>query len=63
MYNGFRGAAAEQFYWLNWGSWGGWLPPSNHHQKGNMAPFTAVWCIMVMLLAGPDARDAFYSEG
>lgn len=59
MYNGFRGAAAEQFYWCNYGSWGSWLPPAHHVQKGNMAPFTAIWCIAVMLLAAPDALELF----
>jgi rhamnogalacturonyl hydrolase YesR len=60
MFNGFRGAAAEQFYWSDYGSWGHWLPPTYHRQKGNMAPFTAIWCIAVILLAAPDAqREAF----
>lgn len=60
MYNGFRGAAAEQFYWCDYGSWSDWLPPAYHTQKGNMAPFTAIWCIMVILLAAPDAKREFY---
>jgi hypothetical protein len=61
MYNGFRGAMAEQFYWTNWGSWGGtYQPPAYHRQKGNMAPFTAVWCIHVLLLAAEDAWREFY---
>jgi len=59
MYNGFRGAAAEQFYWCDYGSWPNWQAPSCHRQKGNMAPFTAIWCIAVILLAAPDAERAF----
>lgn len=60
MYNGFRGAMAEQFYWTNWGSWGGRYPvPRWHLQKGNMAPFTAIWCLAVLLLAAPDAIAEF----
>lgn len=62
MHNGFRGAAAEQFYWCDYGSWSTWLRPAYHTQKGNMAPFTAIWCIAVMLLAAPDAQAAFYGE-
>lgn len=61
MYNGFRGAMAEQFYWSDYGSWGDWQPPAYHHQKGNMAPFTAIWCIAVLLLAAPDAEREFES--
>jgi hypothetical protein len=63
MYNGFRGAAAEQFCWTNFGSWNGWKPPAYHHQKGNMVPFTAIWCIAVILLAAPDAHTFFGREG
>ena len=59
MYNGFRGAMAEQFYWCDYGSWGKWQPPAYHHQKGNMAPFTALWCIAVLLSAAPDAEREF----
>jgi hypothetical protein len=60
MYNGFRGAMAEQFYWTNWGSWGGrYLTPAYHRQKGNMAPFTALWCISVLLQAAPDVAREF----
>lgn len=62
MYNGFRGAAAEQFYWCDYGSWSGWEPPAYHRQKGNMAPFTAIWCIAVILLAAPDAQVLFDSD-
>jgi hypothetical protein len=62
MYNGFRGAMAEQFYWCNFGSWSGWRPPAYHANKGNMAPFTAIWCIAVLLLAAPDARSEFYGD-
>jgi hypothetical protein len=59
MYNGFRGAMAEQFYWTNWGSWGDWRGPDYHHQKGNMASFTAVWCIAVLLLGAYAADKEF----
>jgi hypothetical protein len=60
MFNGFRGAMAEQFYWTNWGSWGGrYHTPSYHRQKGNMAPFTAIWCISVLLQAAPDVAREF----
>lgn len=52
MFNGFRGAMAEQFYWTDWGSWSGWPTPAYHHQKGNMAPLTAVWVLGVLLNAG-----------
>jgi len=60
MYNGFRGAMAEQFYWCEWGSWNSrWRPPAGHRQKGSMAPFTAVWCLAVLLVAAPDAAREF----
>lgn len=60
MYNGFRGAMAEQFYWSDWGSWNRrWLPDPCYPQKGTMAPFTAVWCLAALLVAAPDARGEF----
>ncbi|NQU40912.1 MAG: hypothetical protein HQ523_13255 [Lentisphaerae bacterium] len=62
MYNGFRGAMSEQFYWANWGSWVPWCPPTYHSQKGTLAAFSAVWCIAVLLVASADARREFYDE-
>lgn len=59
MYNGFRGAMAEQFYWCNYGSWSNWQPPAYHYNKGNMASFTAVWCIGMILLGAPQAATEF----
>jgi hypothetical protein len=61
MYNGFCGAMGEQFYWADWGSWGGKCPPLYHNQKGNMGAFSAVWCIAVILLAVNDANLEFYN--
>ncbi len=60
MYNGFRGAMAEQFYWCDYGSWANWQPPTYHRNKGNMAGFTAVWCIGMILLGAPSAGAEFY---
>ena len=59
MYNGFRGAMGEQFYWADWGSWEEWHPPSNHTQKGNMGAFSTIWCIAVILLVADDAKCEF----
>lgn len=61
MYNGFRGAMSEQFYWTDWGSWGGTyrLPPF-HRQKGNVAGFSTVWCAAIIPLAAMDAQREFY---
>lgn len=56
MFNGFRGAMAEQFYWTDWGSWGNWNLPESHYQKGSMAPFTAVWCLGVLLITAYDVH-------
>jgi hypothetical protein len=63
QYNGFRGALAEQFYWSNWSSFGQdtralepggfkghWDPGPHHRQKGNLAAFSALWCINIVLL-------------
>ena len=64
QFNGFRGGCAEQFYWCNWSSFGqdtralekngfkgNWDPGPQHRQKGNMAGFSALWCIHVVILA------------
>ena len=64
QFNGFRGGCAEQFYWCNWSSFGqdtraleengfkgNWDPGPQHRQKGNLAGFSALWCIHVVLLA------------
>lgn len=64
QFNGFRGALAEQFYWCNWsvfgqdtlaiepnGFKGNWDPGPHHRQKGNMAGYSTLWCISVVLLA------------
>ncbi len=64
QFNGFRGALAEQFYWCNWsvfgqdtralepdGYKGNWDPGPDHRQKGNMAGYSTLWCIAVVLLA------------
>lgn len=60
MYNGFRGAMSEQFYWTDWGSWGGaYRLPPHHRQKGNVAAFSAVWCIAVIAIAAPDVLREF----
>lgn len=60
MYNGFRGAMSEQFYWTNWGSWGGtYRLPRHHRQKGNLAGFSAVWCVAIIPLAAPDILREF----
>ena len=63
QFNGFRGALAEQFYWCNWscfgqdtralepnGFKGSWDPGPHHRQKGNMASYSTVWCINIILL-------------
>ncbi len=60
MYNGFRGACSEQFYWTNWGTWGGYTPPAYNVQKGSLAGFSAVWCIAVIALAAADAKRCLY---
>lgn len=62
MFNGFRGAMAEQFYWTDWGSWGDWQPPAYHHQKGNLGAVSTIWCIAVILLAASDAKQEFYQK-
>jgi hypothetical protein len=59
MYNGFRGAMSEQFYWTDWGAWMGWRPPPHHRQKGHLCPFSTLWCIAMIPLAAPDVREAF----
>ncbi len=60
MFNGFRGAMSEQFYWTDWGSWGGsYRLPPHHKQKGNVAAFSAVWCIAVIPIAAPDVLREF----
>ena len=64
QFNGFRGALAEQFYWCNWSCYGqdtralepdgfkgNWDPGPHHHQKGNLAGYSTLWCIAVLLLA------------
>ncbi|MHB9023035.1 MAG: hypothetical protein ACYC7E_02510 [Armatimonadota bacterium] len=63
QYNGFRGGMAEQFYWTNWSSFGqdtrmletdgftgAWDPGPHHRQKGNLAGFSTIWCINIILL-------------
>jgi hypothetical protein len=57
MFNGFRGGCSEQFYWSNWGTWGGYTPPAYHVQKGSLAGFSQVWCIAVLALAAGAAKD------
>ncbi len=59
MFNGFRGAMGEQFYWTNYGSWGRWIPPAHHRQKGNMAPMAALWCAAVIPIAAIAAAENF----
>jgi len=59
MFNGFRGAMAEQFYWCDYGSWGRWRPADCYAQKGAMAPMTAVWCIAVLPLGAADVMREF----
>ena len=63
QFNGFRGAFAEQFYWSNWSSFGqdtralepdgfkgNWDPGPHHRQKGNLAGYSHIWCLNVILL-------------
>lgn len=63
QFNGFRGGLAEQFYWCNWscfgqdtralepnGFQGNWDPGRHHRQKGNMAGYSTLWCINMILL-------------
>lgn len=63
QFNGFRGAMAEQFYWCNWSSFGqdtralepdgfkgNWDPGPYHRQKGNLAGYSHIWCLNVLLL-------------
>ena len=59
MLNGFRGAMAEQFYWTDWGSWGNYILPAYHQQKGHMAAFSTVWCIAAIILGALDANSVF----
>ena len=60
MFNGFRGGCSEQFYWTNWGTWGGYTPPAYHVQKGSLAGFSQIWCIAVLALAAADASATLY---
>ncbi len=73
QFNGFRGALAEQFYWCNWscfgqdtraieagGLKGNWDPGPHHRQKGNLAGYSTLWCVNIILLGGAmmlQARD------
>ena len=63
QFNGFRGAMGEQFYWCNWSSFGqdttalepdgfkgNWDPGPQHRQKGNMAGYSTLWCVNIILL-------------
>jgi len=63
MYNGFRGAMTEQFYWTDWGSWFNYQPPVYHRQKGHVCAFSNSWCIaMVPLGAAAAASEGWGAE-
>lgn len=62
MFNGFRGGCSEQFYWTNWGTWGGYVPPAYNIQKGSLAGFSQVWCIAVLALAAGAAKESDFGN-
>ncbi len=49
-WNGQRGMATEQFYFLDWSIWDGWDQGPDHVQKGTFMGTSHVWCVNHILL-------------